>query len=109
MEGARFVQTRQHHIDQELVALDLGRHAEQVEAAIVGYPHAAAAPIVAGLRSRGVKVIDLSADYRLVAAPEKAVMHDQKINATLHGLFKRDEAGVHGPALPDASGFTASI
>jgi N-acetyl-gamma-glutamyl-phosphate reductase len=36
-----------------------------VDAAIVAYPHGAAAPTVAALRSRGVRVIDLSADFRL--------------------------------------------
>jgi N-acetyl-gamma-glutamyl-phosphate reductase len=36
-----------------------------VDAAIVGYPHGAAAPTVAALRERGVRVIDLSADFRL--------------------------------------------
>jgi N-acetyl-gamma-glutamyl-phosphate reductase len=36
-----------------------------VEAAIVAYPHAAAAPVVAALRERGVRVVDLSADFRL--------------------------------------------
>jgi N-acetyl-gamma-glutamyl-phosphate reductase len=36
-----------------------------VDAAIVAYPHAAAAPTVAALRERGVRVVDLSADYRL--------------------------------------------
>lgn len=36
-----------------------------VDAAIVGYPHAAAAPTVAMLRGRGMRVIDLSADFRL--------------------------------------------
>ena len=36
-----------------------------VEAAIVAYPHGAAAPTVAALRERGVRVIDLSADFRL--------------------------------------------
>ena len=36
-----------------------------VDAAIVAYPHGAAAPVVAGLRERGVKVVDLSADFRL--------------------------------------------
>jgi N-acetyl-gamma-glutamyl-phosphate reductase len=44
--------------------LDLERHGD-VDAAIVGYPHAAAAPVVAALRERGVRVIDLSADFRL--------------------------------------------
>jgi N-acetyl-gamma-glutamyl-phosphate reductase len=36
-----------------------------VEAAIVAYPHAAAAPVVAALRERGVRIVDLSADFRL--------------------------------------------
>jgi N-acetyl-gamma-glutamyl-phosphate reductase len=36
-----------------------------VDAAIVAYPHAAAAPVVVDLRSRGVRVVDLSADFRL--------------------------------------------
>jgi len=47
-----------------LEELDLDRHAG-VDAAIVAYPHAAAAPVVAGLRRRGVRVVDLSADFRL--------------------------------------------
>ena len=38
---------------------------EGIDAAIVAYPHAAAAPTVAALRERGVRVIDLSADFRL--------------------------------------------
>ncbi len=37
----------------------------EVEAAIVAYPHAAAAPTVAALRERGARVVDLSADFRL--------------------------------------------
>jgi len=36
-----------------------------VDAAIVAYPHGAAAPTVAALHDRGVKVVDLSADFRL--------------------------------------------
>ena len=38
---------------------------EGVDAAIVGYPHGAAAPVVAALREAGVRVVDLSADFRL--------------------------------------------
>lgn len=45
--------------------LDLDRHADGLDAAVVAYPHHAAAPVVAGLRERGVKVVDLSADFRL--------------------------------------------
>ena len=47
-----------------LETFDPARHGE-VDAAIVGYPHAAAAPAVAALRERGVRVVDLSADFRL--------------------------------------------
>jgi N-acetyl-gamma-glutamyl-phosphate reductase len=42
---------------------------EEVDAAIVSYPHGAAAPVVAGLRGLGVQVVDLSADYRLRDVP----------------------------------------
>jgi N-acetyl-gamma-glutamyl-phosphate reductase len=48
---------------EELV-LDDAR-SDDLDAAIVAYPHAAAAPTVAALRARGVRVVDLSADFRL--------------------------------------------
>ncbi|HUB72632.1 MAG TPA: N-acetyl-gamma-glutamyl-phosphate reductase [Solirubrobacteraceae bacterium] len=44
--------------------LDLER-LEGIDAAVVAYPHAAAAPTVAALHERGVRVVDLSADFRL--------------------------------------------
>jgi N-acetyl-gamma-glutamyl-phosphate reductase len=47
-----------------LEELDIERQGD-VDAAIVAYPHAAAAPVVSALRSRGVRVVDLSADFRL--------------------------------------------
>jgi N-acetyl-gamma-glutamyl-phosphate reductase len=47
--------------------LDLDRHGAGLQAAIVAYPHAAAAPTVAALRERGARVVDLSADFRLAA------------------------------------------
>ncbi|GAC1434601.1 MAG: N-acetyl-gamma-glutamyl-phosphate reductase [Solirubrobacteraceae bacterium] len=37
------------------------------DAAIVAYPHGAAATVVAALRERGMRVIDLSADFRLAS------------------------------------------
>ncbi|HWX73736.1 MAG TPA: N-acetyl-gamma-glutamyl-phosphate reductase [Solirubrobacteraceae bacterium] len=40
---------------------------EGIDAAIVAYPHAAAAPTVAALRARGTRVVDLSADFRLAS------------------------------------------
>ena len=41
------------------------RPRRRLDAAVVAYPHAAAAPTVAALRERGVRVVDLSADFRL--------------------------------------------
>ncbi|MFZ1155987.1 MAG: N-acetyl-gamma-glutamyl-phosphate reductase [Solirubrobacteraceae bacterium] len=38
---------------------------EQIDAAVVAYPHAAAAPTVGALLDGGVRVVDLSADFRL--------------------------------------------
>jgi len=51
----------------ELTELDL-QLIEDVDAAIVSYPHAAAAPVVAEMRGLGLSVVDLSADFRLVDA-----------------------------------------
>jgi N-acetyl-gamma-glutamyl-phosphate reductase len=53
-----------YRVPLTLQALDLESQAD-VDAAIVAYPHAAAAPVVHELLERGVRVIDLSADYRL--------------------------------------------
>jgi len=38
---------------------------DRIDAAIVAYPHAAAAPTVGALHERGARVVDLSADFRL--------------------------------------------
>ena len=38
---------------------------ERADAALVALPHKAAAPVVRALRERGLKVVDLSADFRL--------------------------------------------
>ena len=56
-----------HHrvpLTLEELDLDLDRHGD-VDAAIVAYPHGASAPLVAKLLEGGVKVVDLSADFRL--------------------------------------------
>lgn len=53
-----------YRVPLELTELDLDR-VEGVDAAIVAYPHGAAAPTVAALREREILVVDLSADFRL--------------------------------------------
>jgi N-acetyl-gamma-glutamyl-phosphate reductase len=63
--GTRLDQLYPHHrVPMLLQELDLDRHAD-VDAAIVAYPHGAAAEVVVELHRRGVKVVDLSADFRL--------------------------------------------
>jgi N-acetyl-gamma-glutamyl-phosphate reductase len=54
----------QHEVDLVLEE-PAAEHGADVEAAIVAYPHGAAAPVVAALRELGTKVVDLSADFRL--------------------------------------------
>jgi N-acetyl-gamma-glutamyl-phosphate reductase len=53
-----------YRVPIELTELDLDR-LEGIDAAIVAYPHGAAAPTDAALRAAGVLVVDLSADFRL--------------------------------------------
>jgi N-acetyl-gamma-glutamyl-phosphate reductase len=68
--GRRLSDVYPHHRVATLMEeLDLERHAA-VDAAIVAYPHGAAAPLVAELLERGVRVVDLSADFRLRDAAE---------------------------------------
>ena len=54
-----------YRVDLELTEFDADSLAEQADAVIVGYPHKTAAPVVRDLRERGLKVVDLSADFRL--------------------------------------------
>jgi N-acetyl-gamma-glutamyl-phosphate reductase len=53
-----------YRVPMTVEELDLNR-IDDLDAAVVAYPHAAAAPTVGALRERGVRVVDLSADFRL--------------------------------------------
>ena len=62
-----------------------------VDAAIVAYPHGSAAPTVAALLERGVRVVDLSADFRLrdVATYERWYAphpHPELVPRAVYGL-----------------------
>jgi N-acetyl-gamma-glutamyl-phosphate reductase len=54
-----------YRVARELEEYDPDAVAERADAALVGYPHGAAAPVVRELRERGLRVADLSADFRL--------------------------------------------
>ena len=69
-----------------------------VDAAIVAYPHGAAAPVVAALLERGVRVVDLSADFRLrdLAVYDGLVRRARRARALGEGVYglpelRRDE------------------
>ena len=54
-----------YRVDRKLEQFDADRIAEACDAALVAYPHGASGPTVEELRTRGVKVVDLSADFRV--------------------------------------------
>ncbi len=54
-----------HRVPLELEPFDADRLADRADVALVSYPHGAAAPVVAELRDRGLRIVDLSADFRL--------------------------------------------
>lgn len=54
-----------YRVHMELEGFDADAVAERADAALVAYPHGAAAPVVQALLERGLKVVDLSADFRL--------------------------------------------
>jgi N-acetyl-gamma-glutamyl-phosphate reductase len=54
-----------YRVPLELEEFDADSVAERAQSAVVAYPHGAAAPAVKALRERGLKIVDLSADFRL--------------------------------------------
>lgn len=54
-----------HRVGLVLEGFDADAVASRADAALVAYPHGASAPAVAALRERGLRVVDLSADFRL--------------------------------------------
>jgi N-acetyl-gamma-glutamyl-phosphate reductase len=83
--------------------LDLERHGD-VEAAIVAYPHGAAAPLVAELLERGVRVVDLSADFRLrdAATYERWYVshpHPDLLERAVYGLTELNREAIAGADL----------
>jgi N-acetyl-gamma-glutamyl-phosphate reductase len=57
-----------YRVPMTIANLDLDR-LDRLDAAVVAYPHAAAAPTVGALREHGARVVDLSADFRLSSRP----------------------------------------
>jgi len=93
----------QHRVPLKLEALELDR-AAACDAAIVAYPHGSAAPVVAGLLERGLRVVDLSADFRLreVSVYEHWYVphpHPELIDRAVYGLTELYRAQIAAAAL----------
>jgi N-acetyl-gamma-glutamyl-phosphate reductase len=91
-----------------LEQLDADGIAERAEAALVAYPHGAAAPAVKALRERGLKVVDLSADFRLGRAlyerwyqPHEA---PELLDEAVYGLTETHRDDIRGADLVAAPG-----
>ena len=78
-----------YRVPLELTELDLDE-IEEVDAAIVAYPHGASAPAVAALRGLGALVVDLSADFRLRDLPTYERWYGE------HGAPELLEGAVYG-------------
>ncbi len=78
-----------HRVPLELTELDLDQ-IEEIDAAIVAYPHGASAPTVAALRGLGALVVDLSADFRLRDLPTYERWYGE------HGALELLEGAVYG-------------
>jgi N-acetyl-gamma-glutamyl-phosphate reductase len=90
-----------YRVPLALEELDLDRHGD-VDAAVIAYPHGASAPVAAALLERGVRVLDLSADFRLrdLAVYERWYVehpHPELIDRAVYGLPE-----LHRRRIPDA-------
>ena len=106
--GVRLDELYPHHrVPMVLDAFDLDHHGT-VDAAVVAYPHGASAPTVAALHERGVKVVDLSADFRLRDPGTYAEWYGEHGAPGLFGhavyglpeLYRDEIAGAHIAANP---------
>jgi len=92
-----------HRVPLALEELDLER-AARADAAIVAYPHGSAAGVVAELLARELRVVDLSADFRLrdVGAYERWYVphpHPHLIAQAVYGLTELYRAQIAQAAL----------
>ena len=77
---------------------------DRVDAAVVAYPHAAAAPTVAGLCERGARVVDLSADFRLSSLETYEQWYGQHprpelLSEAVYGLTELHREAISGAAI----------
>ena len=95
-------------VELRLEEFEPERIAERAEAAFVAYPHGAAAAAVRELRRRGLKVVDLSADFRLDQDSYERWYreHDapELIAEAVYGLTELHREEIRGAGLVAAPG-----
>ena len=102
--GRRLSELYPHHrVDLVLEPVDVEEHGT-VDAAIVGYPHGASAELVAQLHERGVRVVDLSADFRLRDLPTYVATYGEHaapalIAEAVYGLPELHREAIRGASL----------
>jgi N-acetyl-gamma-glutamyl-phosphate reductase len=74
------------------------------DAAVVAYPHAAAAPTVGALRERGLRIVDLSADFRLGSLATYEQWYGKHprpdlLGEAVYGLTELHRAGIAGAGI----------
>jgi N-acetyl-gamma-glutamyl-phosphate reductase len=90
-----------HRVPLVLEELDLDRQSD-VDAAVVAYPHGAAAELVSELVARGVRVVDLSADFRLRDPAVYAEWYREHPSPELIGDAVYGLPELYREAIPDA-------
>ena len=97
-----------YRVPLELEEFDPDRIADRAGAAVVAYPHGAAAPAVKALRQRGLKVVDMSADFRLERdryerwyPPHEA---PELLDESVYGLTEAHRVEIRGADLVAAPG-----
>ena len=97
-----------YRVPLELEQFDADSIAERADAALVAYPHGAAGPTVLALRSRGLKVVDLSADFRLDRERYEAYYQQHEVPELLgeavYGLTEIHREQIRSASLVAAPG-----
>ncbi len=97
-----------HRVGMELESFDPDGIAARAGAALVAYPHGAAAPAVEALRERGLPVVDLSADFRLGRERYERYYGEHEAPALLaeavYGLTELHREEIRGAALISVPG-----
>jgi N-acetyl-gamma-glutamyl-phosphate reductase len=98
----------QHRAGITLEEFEADAIAGRAGSAIVAYPHGAAAPVVAALRERGLKVVDLSADFRLPQGAYEAYYQPHEapelLDGAVYGLTELHRDAIRGADLVAAPG-----